>query len=408
MPYMNAFHSHKFMLPLLFVLSIGVAVPTVQGDNLSRETRLKLQEASRLTEAGKAREAIHRLQLLEGALEDKDDELAMVRQCLVYAHMAAEEPAIARDIAVKVLEGGQLPVEAAHALTWLTAQIAYQLEDYRTCICHVEQWIAAERSPSAKAHFLAGFSYYRLKQPRAAEKHLEKAIAKVKQIPDDWRRVLLAVYLDGKQYRKAETVLHSLIEREPHNRSWWSYLAVAYLEQGKEDEALAALVLAYHRNQLESDDLMRIVRLYSSNGIPEKAARLLRDWLKAGRLEATHKTFRLQFELWHLACEHGPASQALEKAASLANNGEDYLLLGRLHFERNQWQQARHALQRALRHGVKEKIKAQYLLDVAAFNCGDPGTAQQAFEKARKNFQEIQYPESYPADLSTSSMFVER
>lgn len=387
MPYLNAFRSHQYMLPLLFFLSIGLAVPTVQGDSLSRGTRLKLQEASRLTEAGKAREAIHRLQLLEGALQEKDHELAMARQCLVYAHMAAEEPAIARDIAIKVLKGGQLPAEAAHALTWLTAQIAYQLEDYRSCIHYAEQWITAERSPSAKAHFLAGFSYYRLRQPHAAEKHLEHAIALVKNIPDDWRRVLLAVYLDGKQYRKAETVLHALIESEPHNRSWWNYLVAVYLEQNKEDKALAALVLAHHRSQLDTDDLMRIVQLYSSNGIPEKAARLLRDWLKAGRLETTRKTFRLLFELWHLACERGPALQALEKAASLTDNGEDYFLLGRLHMELNEWRQARHALQRALRHGVKEKTKAQYLLGVAAFNCGDPHTAQRAFEKASKNPQ---------------------
>jgi tetratricopeptide (TPR) repeat protein len=388
MQYLTTFRRYNFMFSLLLLaLCTGLTVPAAQGDSLSRETHLKLQEASELTKAGKARQAIRTLQLLEGELQGKDYELAMVRQHLVYAYMAAEEPAIARDIAIKLLKGRQLPTEAAHGLTWLTAQIAYQLEDYSACIHYAEQWIAAESSLCAKAHFLAGYSYYRLKQPGAAERHLEHAIAIVKKIPDDWRRVLLAVYLDGKQYRKAETVLHSLIEREPHNRSWWNYLVAAYLEQNKEDKALAALVLAHHRSQLDTDDLMQIVQLYSSNGIPEKAARLLQDWLKAGRLEATHKTFRLQFELWQLACEHGPALQALEKAAALTNNGEDYFLLGRLYFERNEWQKARHALQRSLRHGVKEKTGVQYLLGVAAFNCGDPRTARRAFEKARKNPQ---------------------
>lgn len=382
---LKAFRPMKFMLPLLLALSIGITVPAAQGAGLSRGTYLKLQEASKLTEAGKAREAIRRLQLLEGALQEKNYELAMVRQYLVYAHMAAEEPAIARDIAVKVLKSGQLPTEAAHALTWLAAQVAYQLEDYRACIHYVEQWISAERSPSVKAHFLAGFSYYRLKQPRAAEQHLEQAMALVEKIPEDWQRVLLAVYLDGRQYHKAESVLHSLIRREPDNRSWWNYLVTVYLEQDKEDKALAALVLAHYRNRLDTEDLMRIVRLYSYNGIPERAARLLRDWLKAGRLEATHKTLRLQFELWRLACEHGPALQALEKAASLSNSGEDYLLLGRLHLEQNQWQPARQALLSALRHGVKEKTQAHYLLGVAAFNCNDPDTARQAFEEAGKN-----------------------
>ncbi|MGD9223315.1 MAG: tetratricopeptide repeat protein [Desulfobacteraceae bacterium] len=383
--YLNAFRSYKYMLLMLFVISLGFGVPAVQGKTLSRGTRLKLQEASKLTEAGKAHEAIERLQLLEGALQAKAFELAMVRQCLVYAHMAAEEPAVACDIAVKVLKGGQLPAEAAHALIWLTAQMAYQLEDYGTCAHYAQQWIAAESRPPAKAHFLAGFSHYQLKQLRAAEKHLEQAIALAKKIPDDWRKVLLAVYLDGRQYPKAETVLHSLIESEPDNRSWWNHLAVAYLEQNKEDKALAALVLAHHRSRLDTDDLMRIVQLYSSNGIPEKAARLLRNWLKSGRLAANRKTYKLQFELWHLACESGPALQALEKAASLADNGQDYYLLGCLHFERNQWQQARDALQRALQRGVKEKARAQYLLGVAAFNCGDPHTAQQAFEKASMN-----------------------
>jgi tetratricopeptide (TPR) repeat protein len=381
----NAFKLHRLMLPLLVVLSIGLAAPAVQGGMLSRATRLKLQEASKLTEAGNAQEAIKRLRLLEEELQGKTFDLAMTRQCQVHAHVAAQEPAVACQIAVKVLKEGQLPAEAAHALTWLTAQIAYQLEEYQICLDHAQQWIAKERSPSAKAHFLAGYSCYQLRRPGAAEKHLEKAVALVETIPDDWRRVLLAVYLDGKQYHKAESVLHSLIEREPDNKSWWDYLAVAYLEQGKEDKALAALVLAYQRGRLDDDDLMRVAQLYSANGIPEKAARLLQEWLEAGRLEPNRKTYRSQFELWHLACERTPALQALEKAASLADNGEEYYLLGCLHFERNQWQPARRALQQALQHGVKEKSKTQYLLGVAAFNCGDPRTAQQAFEKASTN-----------------------
>jgi tetratricopeptide (TPR) repeat protein len=385
MQYWNVFGSFRYLLPLLVVLFIGLAAPVVQGGMLCRGTRIKLQEASKLTEAGNAPEALEKLRLLEGEVQGKAFELAMVRQCQVYAHMAAQEPAVARDIAVKVLKAGQLPAEAAHALTWLTAQIAYQLEDYRTCLDHAERWIAAERSPPAKAHFIAGFSCYQLGQPGAAEKHLEQAVARVKTIPDDWRRVLLAVYLEGKQYHKAETVLHSLIERDPDNTSWWDYLVVAYLEQDKQDKALAAMVLAYHHGRLDGDDLMRVAQLYGANGIPEKAARLLRQWLEAGRLEPTRKTYRSQFELWHLACERRPALQALEKAASLADNGEDYYLLGCLHFERNQWPQARHALQRALQRGVKDKAKTQYLLGVAAFNCGDPRTAQQAFEKASTN-----------------------
>jgi len=359
----------------------------VHGESLSPGIHLKLKEASKLSEAGNAQEAIHKLRLLEEALQEKDYELAMVRQYLVYAHMAAEQPKIARDIAVKVLKSEQLPAEAAHALTWLVAQISYQLEDYRSCIHYVEQWLSVERSPPAKAHFLAGFSYYRLKQLRAAEQHLEHAIARVKKIPDDWHKVLLAVCLDGKKYHKAESVLHSLVEREPDNRIWWNYLVTVYLEQDKEDKALAALVLAYYRGQLETDELMRIAQLYSYNGIPEKAARLLADWLKEGRLEATHKTFKLQFEFWHLACEHGPALQALEKAASLADNGEDYFLLGRLYIERNEWHKARHALQRALRNGIKEEAKAYYLLGIVAFNCGDLNTARLAFAEATKNPQ---------------------
>jgi tetratricopeptide (TPR) repeat protein len=376
---------HKYLLQLLVILSIALAVPNVQGGMLSRGTRLELQEASKLTEAGNAPEAIEKLKLLAGQVQGNAFDLAMVRQCQVHAYMAADKPTVARDIAVKVLKGGQLPTEAAHGLTWLTAQIAYQLEDYGTCLRHAEQWIAAERSPSAKAHFLAGFSCYQLRQPGAAEKHLERAVSLVETIPDDWRRVLLAVYLDGKQYRKAETVLHALIEQEPGNKSWWNYLAAAYLEQDKEDQALAILVLGYHRGLLDTDDLLRMTHLYSANGIPEKAARLLRDWLEAGRLEPTRETYRSQFELWHLACERRPALQALEKAASLADNGEDYYLLGSLHFERNQWPQARRALQRALQRGVKDKAKTQYLLGVAAFNCGDSRTAQQAFEKASTN-----------------------
>lgn len=384
----------RYLLPLLLALCIGLAGTSAQGENLSFGTHLKLQEASKLTEAGKAREAIRRLRLLEGEVRERRYELAMVQQHLVHAYVAAEELAAAWDTAVEVLSDRQLPAEATHSLTWLVAQIAFQLEDYRSCINYVEQWISTESAPSAKAHFIVGYSYYRLEQPRPAEQHLEQAIELVEKIPDDWRRVLLAVYLDGKRYRKAETVLQSLIEREPDNKSWWKYLVAVYLEQDKEDKALATLVLAYHRCLLETEDLMRIVHHYSYRGIPEKAARLLQSWLKEGRLEASYKTLRLQFELWHFACEHGSALQALEQAASMAKNGEDYLLLGRLHLERNEWQQARQDLQRALHRGVKEQAKAQYLLGIAAFHCDDPDTARLAFEEASKNpklEQEVAY-----------------
>lgn len=60
-------------------------------------------------------------------------------------------------------------------------------------------------------------------------------------------------------------------------------------------------------------------------------------------------------------------------------------MLGHLHLERNEWQQARNALQQALRLGVKENTKAHYLLGVAAFNCDDPAMARLAFEEAKKN-----------------------
>jgi tetratricopeptide (TPR) repeat protein len=167
-----------------------------------------------------------------------------------------------------------------------------------------------------------------------------------------------------KSIEDRNTLLSKVLENPPEkdfNETKKTKVTV-YLEQEKEDKALAALVLAYYRGQLESDDLMRTAQLYSYNGIPEKAARLIQGWLKEGRLEAVHKTFKLQFEFWHFACEHGPAFKALEKAASLADNGEDYFLLGRLYIERNEWHKARHALRRALRHGIKEEAKAYYLL----------------------------------------------
>ena len=86
---------------------------------------------------------------------------------------------------------------------------------------------------------------------------------------------------------------------------------------------------------------------------------------------------------WLQAREQEKAIQAFTRAAPLSDNGNLYLQVAQLHIDRNEWQQGREALEKALAAGgLKQPGNAYLLLGIARMELEDTDKAVKAFEQA--------------------------
>ena len=227
---------------------------------------------------------------------------------------------------------------------------------------------------------MAGYAAYRAKMPSAST-YLEKAIALKQSPPEEWIRLLLSIYIDRKQYTKAEPMVKRLIEITPNKRVWWRYLSGLYAQQGRHDTALATMMLAYYNGLTTRDDVMQLVRYNASQGYPVKAARLLETELERSKIPRTYENLKLLYSCWQLAREWQKSGQVLAEAAKLAPTGEDFAMLGRLEMQKGNWSKAKNSLQKSLRKGgLKRRHQARLWLGIAAFKANDETLARQSLQ----------------------------
>lgn len=96
-----------------------------------------------------------------------------------------------------------------------------------------------------------------------------------------------------------------------------------------------------------SDDLEQRIRLHLAAGTPARAAELLEQALLDGALPESLPRQRLLAQSWQAARDRDQALAAWQALAEQTGRADDWLELGRLASGWGQWEQARHALERA-------------------------------------------------------------
>jgi len=310
-------------------------------------------------------------------------ERALVQTYLAYAYLGLERLDRAAATARQALKQPELPAGLRHPLKLLLGQIELQRDQPAQALRWLEQ--ALRERPDSQTRYLLAYAHYRLGHYRQAIAQLRQALKAHPDAPEDWHRLLLACYLEAKRYGEAEILLRSLLRRHPGDAALWRQLAALAVARGRDHQALAALVLAWHAGDLSRDTLLAIVRLHARVGIPEKAARLVRRWRQAGRLGDDLSTLRLEADLWLAARERERALPVLERIAHRSGQGPDWLVAARTAAELEDWRVVRRAARRALRAGTAEAAEAHLWLGVAAYHLGDAATARKALVRARRS-----------------------
>ncbi|MBI5425513.1 MAG: tetratricopeptide repeat protein [Opitutae bacterium] len=105
----------------------------------------------------------------------------------------------------------------------------------------------------------------------------------------DWKEGLLRIYLDGKQYGRAEPLLRALIKAHPtETRFWLSYAGLLVADRRK-TEAMAVLESARAVGAAGPDELALLGDLYAEHNLPAEAVSAYGQLLEPARARGEEK-----------------------------------------------------------------------------------------------------------------------
>lgn len=378
--------SKPFILLLLLFLMLPITA-AAQQQGMSSNVHRIVDAANDKMESGDPEGAIRELNAIvrRGGLNDY--EKAVIQQMLGFAHVHRNDSASAREAFEQALSIGTLPEGVTEGVRMSLAQACMDLEDFNCARNNVNRAIEAGDKPNPEFLAVAAYLHYELEEYETAERHILRAIAISEDPIENWYQILLAIYRAEEAWARSESVLREVIMRYPDRGNYWQFLSYVLFAQDKMHEALATLMLSWRLDLVEGEELERIVGFHANLGIPEKAARLLEQWLETDTIEGTTERVSMLGRLWLMSRERAKAMDQLARAADNTTDGEIDLLLGKLHYEDQRWEQSMQHLETALdKDGLSENevAEAQLLLGISAYHSGRRDTATLAFEAAQR------------------------
>ena len=366
--------SLALLLGGMLCLAAGAALAATE--TLSAATYQRLQQTQKLIEAGKSREAIVTLEQLAASSADRPYDYAMVMQYLAHAQIVNEQPQAALRTVTAALQRSDLPPDIAVGLQLYQGKLLVIGGRFAEGLAALDAWLAGTTEPVAEGYYYQGYALYHLGRYAEAQRAVEQALAQSRRSSEAWRELLLAAYVKGGTFDRAETLLASWISQSPKDPLLWKRLAAVQVEHQNHAGALATLMVVERLQPLSASELETVVRLHRSLRMPEKAARLLDSWLQTGRLERSSSQQRLLADLWLEARERERATDAYAKVAATSKNGELDEIVGKLRMEDGDWPRAANALARALdKGGLREPERTRLLLGVAWVKAGEADRA---------------------------------
>lgn len=378
----------KSYLSLIALLLFSASVFAAKGNQylLQQSTHKGLSAAQEMMGQDRFSEAEQSLKALLLKTKEASYDRAVVQQTLGYVYSSTEQYRQAAKQFKLALDSQSLPEEVEHHLRFNLAQILVMQEQYQQGISLLKEWLAKEPSPPADAHVLIANAYYQTGNYKQVARHLDIAIKQTASPQEVWYQLLMAAYIELKHYSSAIPVVETLIVKFSYNKLYWSQLSALYMQQNKQQSALAVSALA---RRLELDDdrvLVNLSDLYRFLGIPFKSAQLLLNGFERGVIKRDEKNLQRLADSWLAAREMTKAADVLQQLTQLDVSGKSDLHYARVLFELQQWREAVVVTKQSLSElkDKKQKGQATLLLAKLYFELEELDQAKQHFERAAR------------------------
>jgi len=315
---------------------------------------------------------------------------AIVQQLLGQVEWARENYDPALKYFEEAIRMDALPDNTHYSLMYQVAQLYYAKERYDEALRSLDTWFckAPEEQVKASAHILKASIYAAKEDWRNVIPSVDTAIAMEEEPKESWYQLKLASHFELDQKPQVRDTLKTMIKYWPNKKTYWVQLSNVYFQLENDQEALAAMALAYRKGLLNKQtDILYLSNMYSLREVPYKAAEVLQTGIEDGIVESSEKYWTMLSDAWYAAEEMEKALAGYEKAGELADDGDIDLRRGYLLIDMERWEDAREALKAAIDKGglnEREEGEAHLMVGMAEFNLDNFDAASAAWGRASR------------------------
>ena len=349
---------------------------------LTRESYDVLNAARELMDENKYSEAENKLRQLLDTKPGQYDE-AVTWQTLGYIYISTNDYRKAADCFIKSVKFDVLPEKVTHEIYYNIARLLAATSRYKESLEYLLPWFENEPSPGVDAHILAASVYYETNDYPHMISHVKQAIQMSPKPDKNLYEMLLTGYYQTEDFKQAANLLEKMVVFYPDDGNYWTQLAAAYQLSKDYRKALAMYEIALKKGVLDETNTLRLVHLYLQEDLPYKAASLLSEKMDSGYLQKTPENLELLANGWLLARETDNAITALTHLANVKSEPAIYYRIGRLQFDRENWENAITSLEKATRiDDPDSRAEAFLLMGIAAYHLDQTAQSSRALTEA--------------------------
>ncbi len=313
---------------------------------------------------------------------------AIILQALGHTAASQENYDKALEHFQRSVDINALPNRQHYQMIYSIAQLLIARERYREGLEKLEEWfcVTPPENITANAYLLKASANVELENYQEALTAIDMAISLEDEPRENWYQMKLGINFELDDLPAASRTLETMINYWSEKESYWKQLSSVYLNLKEENKALSVLALAYRNNMLDtSQEVLQLSSLYQLRDVPYEAAQILEKGINDGIVEANKKYWEQTANAWYQARELEKALSAFEKAGQYSDDGSIDLRRAFILVDRQEWEPAKTALQRAIdKGGLKdsETGNAYLLIGMAEMNLERFDAADTAFDSA--------------------------
>lgn len=291
----------------------------------------------------------------------------------------------------RALSENGLTNNAHYSVMLNVAQMQMSGHKYAEAAATAQRFLTETQSEDAKAYAIVGNSAYRLEHYPDAVVALKKVLASSDAAVDTSNvvQMLIASYQEMKQPNEAAALAEQLSAKNPDDKNAQMVVANIYAGSKQPEKALAIFQQLRAKGMLtESKDYQTGYQLLDSiGGRAKDIIALINEGFDKKILEPSAEAYGLLGQSYYDNQQSAQAIAAWEKGAPLADDGEMYLNLAKLHGQQDQPAPAKAAAKQAIAKGVEHPGEAWLEIARAEQSLGNKPAMAAAYREAAKDPQ---------------------
>jgi tetratricopeptide (TPR) repeat protein len=266
----------------------------------------------------------------------------------------------------KAIDTNALPDQSHFSMMYQKSQMLAGSDNYQLALDSLDEYYKVVDVIEDSTLYYEASLYAQMEKYTEAFVTLKKAIELSSDKPkESWYNLLLTCYWQTSQFLQASKVSEILIELNPDKKQYWNQLSQLYFTLKKDEKSLAVLAVADENGMVsEEKDRLQLSKMYQFLSNPYDAGKVLEKGLKDGVIKPSFKRWEDLGNIWFSAAEMDKSLSAYDEASKLSVDGKIDFRRAYIYFDREDWKNAKIALQAAIEKGGLDdkKIGSSWLL----------------------------------------------